>query len=330
MAFTIVLPTACGPQSNQLPEKQCFESTPPMLARILVPLDGSRCAEHALQYAVGLAKAEAAKLYIYALVDPIAVLGRNPANPLEDEHIAAAKAEAERFVKLAVANAISSGLRAEGYVELGEPTNKIVAHATEIEADTIVMGTHGCSGFRRFFMGSIAEKILRSAPCPVVVVREKAAVERVAAPVVTRDSTAPVFSFRLIEVSSDDFERLYGEIASFMDGPGANLPGMVDAQLFGSIEATRIMILAQFRSHQDWVHAQWDVQLGELLEEIAANSQTLEFNLYRGDHFLARLPTEQAIELGTQGCDASSLTKEFVRETHVATRLPASFNAALL
>ncbi len=102
------------------------------------------------------------------------------------------------------------------------------------------------------------------------------------------DGAAPVSVLRLIEVSPDDFERLYGEIASFMNGPGAELPGLIETQLFGSVDRTRIAILVHFRSHRDWVHAQWDVRLGELLEEIVTNSAAIDFNLYRTDRF----PTE--------------------------------------
>jgi len=67
-----------------------------MLNRILIPLDGSTCADQALAYALALAKAEGARIDVYAFVDPRAILGRDLANPLEEEHTAAAMAEARR------------------------------------------------------------------------------------------------------------------------------------------------------------------------------------------------------------------------------------------
>lgn len=100
-------------------------------------------------------------------------------------------------------------------------------------------------------------------------------------------SGTPVSVLRLIEVTPVDFERLYGEVATFMNGPGKGLPGIMETQLFGSVDRTRIAILAHFRSHRDWVRAQWDVRLGELLEEIVSNSSTLDFNLYHCDRFFA-------------------------------------------
>jgi nucleotide-binding universal stress UspA family protein len=53
----------------------------------------------------------------------------------------------------------------------GRPGKVIVEAATDRGADLIVMGTHGRSGFDRLIMGSVTERVLRSAPCPVVVVR---------------------------------------------------------------------------------------------------------------------------------------------------------------
>lgn len=260
-----------------------------MLKRILVPLDGSTCAEHALAYAIGLARAEGAELEVAAYVDPRAILGRSVAEPLGERHVAAALAEAERVVARATARAMKEGVQASGRAGIGEPAEEIVARATAIHADAIVMGTHGRSGFKRLFMGSVAERVLRSAPCPVVIVREKAPAElEREAPPPESDRNAPLVVLRLVEVAPNDFERLYGEIASFMDGPGAELSGLLETELFGSMDETRIVILATFSSHGDWVRAQWDVRLGQLLEEIAANSQTLEFNLYRGDRFAAK------------------------------------------
>ncbi len=247
-------------------------------------LDGSPCANHALGYAVGLAKAEGAKLIIYAVVDPFSILGRTPLRPLEEERVAAAKAEADRFVADAVGQALAAGVAAEGCVELGRPALKILDRAAKA-VDAVVMGTHGRSGFRRLFMGSVAEAVLRASPCPVLIVREKADVIGVPEAAPSFDFSGPVFAMRLIEVAPKNFERLYGEIASFMLGPGGELPGVVETQIFGSEDETRIMIVAEFCSHADWVHAQWDVRFGELLEEIVLNSETLEFHLYRGDRF---------------------------------------------
>jgi universal stress protein A len=253
--------------------------------RILVPLDGSNCAEQARLHALRIAKAEGASIEFRTFVDPRAVIGRNLPDPLKERHVAAAMAEARAIIEQAIAEASNAGARAYGYAELGEPAPNIVKRAKELKADAIVMGTHGRSGFKRLSMGSVAEDVLRSALCPVIVVREQIAGERAApSPTIVEDDQ-PIFALRFLEVAPDDFERLYGEIATFMDGPGAELTGVLETELLGSADRARIVMLVKFSSRHDWARAQWDRRLAELLEEITANSETLEFDLYFGDRF---------------------------------------------
>ncbi len=261
-----------------------------MLQRIVVPLDGSACAEHAFAYALRVAKAEGAELAVCSAVDPVSILGRSVENPLAQAAVASAASQAQRYIDDAVGKARKAGVRADGYVALGEPALSLVAFAAERGADAIVMGTHGHSGFKRFAMGSVAENVLRSAPCPVVVVREKAPAESDGGAPRVADEREPVHVMRLIEVDPEDFERLYGEIATFMQGPGSELQGIVEAQVLGSEDSRHIVILTEFASHADWIAAQWDARVSELIEEIVVNSETLEFNLYHGDRFSAKSP----------------------------------------
>lgn len=260
-----------------------------MTTCILVPLDGSPCAEHAVAYAVRVAKADGLSIEFRTFVDPRAVVGRSLSEPLKEEHVAAAMAEARAIVARAVAQASKAGLQASGRAELGEPASEIVRQATELEAHAIVIGAHGQSGFKRLFMGSVAEHVLRSASCPVIIVREKITVERTTPPATLIADSEPICSLRLVEVAPDDFEQLYGEIATFMDGPESEISGVLDAQLLGSVDRTRILILVRFSSRSDWVRAQWDRQFGQLLEEIALSSETLEFDLYFGDRFASKV-----------------------------------------
>lgn len=261
-----------------------------MLKRILVPLDGSACANHAFDYALRLAKAEAAALYVCAVVYPAALIGRTPTAPLEEERVAAAVAEAEGVLGAAVRKATLAGVPAGKHVKLGEPGETIVACAAELRADVVVMGTHGCSGLKRLFMGSVAEFVLRSSPCPVVTVREQIPIEpaRTTAPV-DRQSDA-ITVMRLLEVTPATFDRLYGEIATFMSESHPGLNGIVETEILGSEDRRRVAIIAHFASREDWVRAQWDARLGELFEEIAANSETLEFDLFRSDRFSGNAP----------------------------------------
>jgi nucleotide-binding universal stress UspA family protein len=59
------------------------------------------------------------------------------------------------------------------HVRLGDPAGEIVALAGELNADLVVVGSHGGEALRRFFTGTIANKVVRDAPCPVVVVKDR-------------------------------------------------------------------------------------------------------------------------------------------------------------
>src|SRR5579884_2462380 len=69
-----------------------------------------------------------------------------------------------------------AGIAVEHRLEYGDPATKILEVAGEIDADLIVMGTHGRTGLRRLLMGSVAERIVRTASCPVLTVRSPAMV----------------------------------------------------------------------------------------------------------------------------------------------------------
>jgi nucleotide-binding universal stress UspA family protein len=82
--------------------------------------------------------------------------------------------EAQRVVERAVACARVHGIVAEGRVLDGNTERAVIAAALQEQADLIVLGSHGRRGMRRFFLGSVAEGIVRTAPVPVLVVRAKA------------------------------------------------------------------------------------------------------------------------------------------------------------
>jgi nucleotide-binding universal stress UspA family protein len=256
-----------------------------MPRRLLVALDGSTCASEAMDRAIALAKADSATLVVCSIVDPIALLGHQALGDRDRSALEAARAEAGVVIAEAVSRASHRGVEAEGRVEVGEVAEKLVEIAGDVGAESIVVGAHGISGFKRLFMGGVAEGVLRISPLPVVIVREKAEIPKVPLTSHIAPGNTPIFVMRLIEVEPAGFDRLYGEIATFMQITGADLPGVVESNVFGSDDRHRILILVQFRALADWSRAQWDARLGELLEELVLNSETLEFNIYHGDRF---------------------------------------------
>ena len=139
--------------------------------RILVPVDFSPSSDHALDFAVALAAALDATVY---LLNVIAV----PTFGIEEIGIAltsSVMADLVRTNQAAVDDLVEArkdrAKLAAGMLRTGDPRDTIVQVAHEIGADLIVMGTHGRRGLTRALLGSVAEAIVRTSPIPVVTLR---------------------------------------------------------------------------------------------------------------------------------------------------------------
>lgn len=145
------------------------------IKRILVPMDFSPQADAALQYAASLAaKLDARVLVVNALQEQElenrarAHVPRRPVDLLfEDVDL-----ELRARYRTAVPEQVRRFLRAELLVTLGDAAAEIVRMAENRGVDMIVMGTHGRTGLAHVFLGSVAEKVVRTARVPVLVVKE--------------------------------------------------------------------------------------------------------------------------------------------------------------
>jgi len=143
------------------------------IRRILVATDFSKTSAKALTGAIDLAKAQRAKLTILHAYVPLVPLV--PEQYIEagtwDRIDTESRRWAERqLVKLA-ARARKSGVRATSALVIGDPSRQIVRTARGLRADLIVVGTHGRQGLTRFFLGSVAERVIATAACPVMTIR---------------------------------------------------------------------------------------------------------------------------------------------------------------
>ena len=136
------------------------------IKRILCPVDSSDFSSRALRYSARLAswyKAELVALSVRPSFTPSASIDMWP---LSDEGTIQRHDESLRvFVSDAVGRSTTRIVTAEGAV-----ADQIVSLAGKLPADLIVMGTHGHSGFERLLLGSVTERVLRKAPCPVLTV----------------------------------------------------------------------------------------------------------------------------------------------------------------
>ncbi len=140
-----------------------------MYRRILVPLDGSELAETAIPHAELLASATRAELELIRVT-----LLRFLQAPGGHGHVVQEEGdreEAEGYLREWQQRLNDRGIRVSHQVRGGNVAEEIVGYAAATRADLIVMSTHGRTGARLWAYGSVAEKVLRAAPCSVLVVR---------------------------------------------------------------------------------------------------------------------------------------------------------------
>ena len=137
---------------------------------ILVPLDFSRPSLEALNYAAELAKSFAATVHLLHVTEPDEAASEAGAAHLMRQTAETLMSAREKLAK-AHENHLASFWPANSHVRSGQPFHEICQQAREIEADLIVLATRGHSGLKRVLLGSTAERVVRFAPCPVLVVR---------------------------------------------------------------------------------------------------------------------------------------------------------------
>lgn len=138
-----------------------------MYERILVPTDGSRGTAHVAMQAFDLAEQYGATVHLLYVVDDDA--GSILADAAETE--AELRDRGERALETLAALAGAYHLEPVREMRKGDPAGEILAYGDEIDADAVVMGTHGRSGIERRLIGSVAERVVRNAERPVMTVR---------------------------------------------------------------------------------------------------------------------------------------------------------------
>jgi len=143
---------------------------PPNIRRILVPHDFSETAEGALSFALGLAKSLGASVIVMHAFD-IPAYGF-PEAPVMTADLAAQISQAAQLaLDTVVQRAKTSGRTVTGVLRQGTTWSEINGAAQDEKADLIVIGSHGRRGLSRALLGSVAEKVVRTAPCPVLTIR---------------------------------------------------------------------------------------------------------------------------------------------------------------
>lgn len=138
---------------------------------ILVPTDFSECAEAALTYAMDMATtASGAKIVLlHSYATPVVAFPTGAIAYLP-EIIANIVRNAEDGIAAAAGRVRAAGIPVETYLKNGDPRDTILLGIEEFRADLVCLGTHGRRGVARMLIGSVAERIVRTSPVPVLTV----------------------------------------------------------------------------------------------------------------------------------------------------------------
>jgi nucleotide-binding universal stress UspA family protein len=133
---------------------------------VLVATDFGEPAQHALERAIALAKQADGKVTLLHVFH----IARPAYDVLVELPIAELAGKGRSALQTALAHAKQRYPRCESVFETGEPARRIVETAVQLGADLIVVGTHGRRGLPRMLLGSVAEKVVRTSPVPVLIV----------------------------------------------------------------------------------------------------------------------------------------------------------------
>jgi nucleotide-binding universal stress UspA family protein len=146
----------------------------PPLSKVLVPLDGSELAEEALSVTTALARTAQLQLVLLRVAPNISTMYRTQ----HLDYVATAEAwlrmQASQYLNAIAEKLTGEGLEVATQVELGDPAPLIVESAARGTGTLIALTTHGRSGMGRWLLGSVADKVVRSAAGPVLLLRPDA------------------------------------------------------------------------------------------------------------------------------------------------------------
>lgn len=148
------------------------EYSPLQVKKILVPVDFSPASKNAFRYALSVGKlfgAELTVLYVVSLATSSG-FAINGVPPFSEDDLSSGEKNLSALTAAAQAQGFDN---ARASIRIGVPSHEIVEAAKDEDIDLIVIATHGYTGWKHFCIGSTAERVVRAAPCPVLVVREK-------------------------------------------------------------------------------------------------------------------------------------------------------------
>jgi nucleotide-binding universal stress UspA family protein len=141
------------------------------LDRVLIPFDGSRPAQRAVEYAAGLARSRRVVVHLLNVEPELDDYGMVRAYLRRSEHHKILAARAQMLLKEPTRRIKSARIQCETHIAFGDPAAVIVKTARRLKCDSIIMGTRGLGAVGNILLGSVATKTVHLSPVPVTLVR---------------------------------------------------------------------------------------------------------------------------------------------------------------
>ncbi len=142
---------------------------PEQFKRVLLPLDGSPLAERVLEPTLEMIRALDIELYLVQVVEKGSFYGFGH----NEDHIESEVEKARTYLDELRERALPPGVVVHAHVEVGSAADVIVDYAKAEEIDLILVSSHGDTGFDSWMFGSVAEKVMKGAPCAILVIRQE-------------------------------------------------------------------------------------------------------------------------------------------------------------
>lgn len=152
-------------------ERDTAEATPRTIKRVLTPIDFSPPSRMLIQYAQALAASYNAAIDLLHVIETPSFLKPITGLATLGDLAPDVGAKAESYLAHLRDEAATASVSIQAHLDEGQPAARIVHHARIHHTDLIVMATRGLSGMKRFFLGSVTERVVRAAPCPVLCVK---------------------------------------------------------------------------------------------------------------------------------------------------------------
>jgi universal stress protein A len=140
------------------------------ITTILCPIDFSDVSLKAVDYAKAFASVTGASIFLLHIVEPVPMPPVDTSlNYVEVEDVL--EKAAEKDLNALKSSLAAEGAKVDGTMEIGKAADIIIEKASELNANFIIMGSHGRKGLNRLIMGSVADAVIRRADCPVLIVK---------------------------------------------------------------------------------------------------------------------------------------------------------------